>query len=52
VQQPEQVEVGKIHKLRLLLRNETVAWIEEFLEQGGMKEIVDLLNRIMDVEWR
>lgn len=52
VQKPELVEVGKIHKLRLLLRNETVAWIEEFIQQGGMTEIVGLLHRIMDVEWR
>jgi hypothetical protein len=52
VQKPQLVEVGKVHKLRLLLRNETVAWIEDFIQQGGMKEIVDLLNRIMEVEWR
>lgn len=52
VRQPEQVEVGKLHKLRLLLRNETVAWIEEFMDRGGMTEIVGLLHRIMDVEWR
>ncbi|KAH7312299.1 armadillo-type protein [Stachybotrys elegans] len=52
VQKPELVEVGKLHKLRLLLRNETVAWIEEFIQQGGMKEIVGLLTRIMEVEWR
>ncbi|KAK5626189.1 hypothetical protein RRF57_001904 [Xylaria bambusicola] len=52
VQEPESVEVGKLHKLRLLLRNETVAWTEEFIRQGGMQEIVGLLHRIMDVEWR
>ncbi|KAI0011494.1 armadillo-type protein [Xylariaceae sp. FL0662B] len=52
VQEPEQVEVGKLHKLRLLLRNETVAWTEEFIRQGGMQEIVGLLHRIMEVEWR
>ncbi|EGO54680.1 hypothetical protein NEUTE1DRAFT_132128 [Neurospora tetrasperma FGSC 2508] len=52
VHKPELVEVGKLHKLRLLLRNETVAWTEEFIKQGGMKEIVDLLHRIMAVEWR
>ncbi|KAH8896994.1 hypothetical protein GQ53DRAFT_638433 [Thozetella sp. PMI_491] len=52
VQKPELVEVGKLHKLRLLLRNETVAWTEEFIRQGGMKEIVGLLHRIMDIEWR
>ena len=52
VQKPELVEVGKLHKLRLLLRNETVAWIEDFIQKGGMKEIIGLLSRIMDVEWR
>lgn len=52
VQKPELVEVGKLHKLRLLLRNETVAWTEEFIRQGGLEEIVSLLNRIMEVEWR
>lgn len=52
VRQAKLVEVGKLHKLRLLLRNETVAWAEEFIRQGGMQEIVGLLNRIMEVEWR
>lgn len=52
VQKPEAVEVGKLHKLRLLLRNERVAWTEDFIKQGGMKEIVGLLHRIMAVEWR
>lgn len=52
IQKPELVEVGKLHKLRLLLRNETVAWTEEFIRQGGMQEIVGLLHRIMEVEWR
>ncbi|KAJ4293799.1 hypothetical protein N0V88_005310 [Collariella sp. IMI 366227] len=52
VRQPQNVEVGKLHKLRLLLRNETVAWTDEFIRLGGMKEIVELLHRIMAVEWR
>lgn len=52
VQKPQLVEVGKLHKLRLLLRNETVTWIEDFIDQGGMMEIVGLLKRIMEVEWR
>ncbi|KAK4154973.1 armadillo-type protein [Chaetomidium leptoderma] len=52
MQKPESVEVGKLHKLRLLLRNETVAWTDEFIRQGGMKEIMELLHRIMAVEWR
>jgi hypothetical protein len=52
VQKPEAVEVGRLHKLRLLLRNETVAWTDEFIGRGGMEEIVGLLHRIMEVEWR
>ncbi|KAJ3476588.1 hypothetical protein NLG97_g9083 [Lecanicillium saksenae] len=52
VQKPEAVEVGKLHKLRLLLRNETVAWTEDFIRQDGLEQIVGLLNRIMEVEWR
>lgn len=51
-QKPESVEVGKLHKLRLLLRNETVAWTDEFIGLGGMQEIIGLLHRIMEVEWR
>ncbi|TEA18940.1 GTPase-binding protein rid1 [Colletotrichum sidae] len=51
-QKPELVEVGKLHKLRLLLRNETVSWTEDFIRQGGMEQIVGLLNRIIEVEWR
>ncbi|OHE91323.1 GTPase binding protein Rid1 [Colletotrichum orchidophilum] len=52
VQKPELVEVGKLHKLRLLLRNETVSWTEDFIKQGGMEEIVGLLKRILAIEWR
>ncbi|KAG0648859.1 GTPase-binding rid1 [Hyphodiscus hymeniophilus] len=52
VRKPEAVEVGRLHKLRLLLRNETVAWTDEFIGQGGMEEIVGLLHRVMEVEWR
>ena len=52
VQAPESVEVGKVHKLRQLLRNETVSWIDTFILQDGMTELVDLLYRIIKVEWR
>ncbi|TVY83250.1 GTPase-binding protein rid1, partial [Lachnellula suecica] len=52
VRKPELVEVGRLHKLRLLLRNETVAWTDEFIGLGGMEEIVGLLHRTMEVEWR
>ena len=52
VQKPEIVEVGKLHKLRILLRNETVTWVESFISGGGMDELVSLLYRILKVEWR
>ena len=52
IQKPEMVEVGKMHKLRLLLRNETVQWVNDFIIEGGMDEIVQLLYRIMKMTWR
>ncbi|KAJ5899675.1 hypothetical protein N7495_004419 [Penicillium taxi] len=52
IQKPEMVEVGKLHKLRLLLRNETVSWVNGFITEGGMDEIVQLIYRIMKMEWR
>ncbi|KAI9678788.1 MAG: hypothetical protein M1817_005846 [Caeruleum heppii] len=52
VPKPEEVEVGKMHKLRLVLRNERVSWVDSFIRMGGMTEVVGLLERIMAVEWR
>lgn len=52
VQKPEVVEVERIHKLRLLLRNETVSWVNTFIESGGMVEIMELVYRILEIEWR
>lgn len=52
VQRPELVEVGRVQKLRQLLRNEKIGWTDEFVNLGGMKEIISLLHRIMEVEWR
>ncbi len=52
VRSPSSVEVGKVHKLRQLLRNETVGWVDTFIMQGGMTELVELLYRIIRVEWR
>lgn len=51
-QRPEDVEVGRLQKLRQLLRNETVVWVDAFINQGGMTEITALLDRILKVEWR
>jgi hypothetical protein len=49
---PQTMSIGKIHKLRQLLRNETVAWVEKFVELGGLTEVVNLLYVIMKIEWR
>ena len=52
VQKPEAVEVAKVHKLRILVRNETVAWVNDFVKSGGMVEMVGLVLRVLKVEWR
>ena len=49
---PDKIEVGKIHKLRILLRNETVSWVDSFMSLGGMTALIDLIQRIIKVEWR
>lgn len=51
-QRPEDVEVGRLQKLRQLLRNETVLWVDAFIDQGGMTAIIGVLDRILKVEWR
>ena len=51
-QKPQAVEVGKIQKLKQLLRNETVTWVDDFISEGGMTELVNLLYRIIEIEWR
>lgn len=48
----QDVEVGRLHKLRQLLRNETVEWVDTFVQEDGMTELAGLLHRIMEVEWR
>ncbi|RMZ82524.1 hypothetical protein DV737_g2032, partial [Chaetothyriales sp. CBS 132003] len=52
VQKPSLIEVGKLHKLRILLRNESVNWTDHFVRKGGMNELVSLLYRISKIEWR
>lgn len=49
---PEKLEVGRIQKLRRLLRHESVSWVDGFIAEGGMDALVGLLRQIMEVEWR
>lgn len=50
--EPPKVEIGKMHKLRLLVRNETVEWVEDFIVRSGMELLLTLLERIVQIEWR
>jgi hypothetical protein len=52
VQDPLKVEVGKLHKLRILLRNESIIWIDNLVQQGGVRELLALLDRVLKIEWR
>ncbi|KAH0829590.1 hypothetical protein AYO21_07564 [Fonsecaea monophora] len=52
VQKPALVEVSKLHKLRILLRNESISWTDHFVSKGGMDELVQLYYRISKIEWR
>ena len=45
-------ELGWLHKLRVILRNERLAWVEAFVEAGGFGELEKLLYSLLDIEWR
>ncbi|KDR78820.1 hypothetical protein GALMADRAFT_137817 [Galerina marginata CBS 339.88] len=47
-----QLDVEDLKKLRLLLRNETASWSQEFLKLGGYTALLTRLNEILEVEWR
>jgi hypothetical protein len=46
------VEVAVLHKLRLVLRNETLRWVEAFTKLNGMEAIWAMVERVLGVEWR
>ncbi|KIL67542.1 hypothetical protein M378DRAFT_159355 [Amanita muscaria Koide BX008] len=46
------LDVELIKKLRLLLRNESATWSQDFLRQGGYSSLLTRLNEILEVEWR
>ncbi|KAJ6520877.1 armadillo-type protein [Mycena vulgaris] len=47
-----QLDIENVKKLRLLLRNESASWSEEFLKLGGYAALLTRLNEILEVEWR
>ncbi|KAG5635721.1 hypothetical protein H0H81_010299 [Sphagnurus paluster] len=46
-----QLDIEDIKKLRLLLRNETASWSQEFLALGGYSALLTRLNEMLEVEW-
>lgn len=51
-QSSTELDVEDIKKLRLLLRNESASWSQEFLKLGGYSALLTRLNEILEVEWR
>ncbi|RXW23275.1 hypothetical protein EST38_g2577 [Candolleomyces aberdarensis] len=47
-----QMDVEDIKKLRLMLRNESASWTEEFCTLGGYSALLTRLNELLEVEWR
>ncbi|KAF8907264.1 armadillo-type protein [Gymnopilus junonius] len=47
-----QLDIEDLKKLRLLLRNESATWSQEFLKLGGYSALLTRLNEILEVEWR
>ena len=46
------MEVGRMKKLRMLLRHESTDWVAEFIGMGGYKLVLARLQDLLDVEWR
>lgn len=46
------VSIQHLHKLRLVLRNEALRWIEAFLNLSGMEALWAVIERVLCVEWR
>lgn len=46
------IEPISLHRLRTLLRTERMAWIETFLEKGGLLAMVGLFNEIFELEYK
>ncbi|KAF9243471.1 armadillo-type protein [Melanogaster broomeanus] len=46
------LDIEFVKKLRLMLRNETASWTEDFLCAGGYSALLTRLNEILEVEWR
>lgn len=50
--EPKHIEIGRLHRLRQVLRNETVSWVDRFIQKGGMSALLNVLRKVMRIEWR
>ncbi|KAF5337944.1 hypothetical protein D9758_013127 [Tetrapyrgos nigripes] len=46
------LDIESVKKLRLLLRNESANWTQDFLRLSGYSALLTRLNEILEVEWR
>lgn len=46
------MDVGRMKKLRMLLRHENTAWVDHFIKIGGYGLVLARLKDLVDVEWR
>ncbi|KAH7884372.1 armadillo-type protein [Phlebopus sp. FC_14] len=46
------LDVDMVKKLRMMLRNESATWTQDFLRAGGYSALLTRLNEILEVEWR
>lgn len=50
--EPSTADVHTIKKLRLLLRNESIEWIREFIRHAGFAALCRLLAASINLQWR
>lgn len=44
--------VKDVRKLRVLLRNESLAWVTEWIKFGGYRGLMERLHEVVTLEWR
>ncbi|KAK6538021.1 hypothetical protein TWF694_010914 [Orbilia ellipsospora] len=47
----DKVDLGWLRRLRRMLRNERLAWVETFFDEHGLDRLVDLVKNIYDLEY-
>ncbi|KAK6536207.1 hypothetical protein TWF281_000450 [Arthrobotrys megalospora] len=45
------VDLGWLRRLKRMLRNERLAWVETFFEQQGLDRLLDLIKNIYELEY-